>query len=391
MVGTEKGKVIKYDMRYPIPMQTFTHHYRLPIKQIKFHEQAKKMLTCDRKIIKIWNQEDGSLFTNIEPKAEINDIELCGAGSGMIFAPQEQEKIGAYFLPALGPAPKWCTFLEQLTEELEESKSTTLYEDYKFLTKIELEKLAATHLIGTPSLKAYMHGYFMELKSYQKLLSAVNPFAFEEYKKKQVEQRLREKSEKRINIKQKQAQVNVDYVKELEGRTKNKKQQEQASNVLGDDRFQQMFEDKEFAIDRDSENYKLVKPTEGRRTLESDDEHQSDEQEAPKAPQVNKGRDLNSLFAGKEDDSGDDVKSEEGADNYEKKLNKDQRKKALRSKDKIIKNYGNIKQRIDNAAAAGQKSKDIKKTKLKKNDITEQDVRRKLREKRVVLPSRMLK
>ena len=31
-VGTEKGKVIQYDMRYPLPIHTFTHHYRLPIK-----------------------------------------------------------------------------------------------------------------------------------------------------------------------------------------------------------------------------------------------------------------------------------------------------------------------------------------------------------------------
>ncbi len=101
----------------------------------------------------------------------------------MIFVPQEQEKIGTYFLPSLGAAPKWCSFLEQLTEELEESKSTTLYEDYKFLNLIDLEKLNASHLIGTPTLKAYMHGYFMELKTYQKLLSAVNPFAFDNYKK----------------------------------------------------------------------------------------------------------------------------------------------------------------------------------------------------------------
>ena len=101
----------------------------------------------------------------------------------MIFCPQEQEKIGAYFIPSLGPAPKWCTFLEQLTEELEESKSTTLYEDYKFLTLLDLEKLNASHLIGTTALKAYMHGYFMDLKAYQKLVSAVNPFAYEKYKK----------------------------------------------------------------------------------------------------------------------------------------------------------------------------------------------------------------
>lgn len=66
-----------------------------------------------------------------------------------------------------------------MTEELEESKTTTLYEDYKFLTDVELEKLNASHLIGTPALKAYMHGYFMELKQYQKLFAAANPFAYD--------------------------------------------------------------------------------------------------------------------------------------------------------------------------------------------------------------------
>ena len=28
-----------------------------------------------------------------------------------------------------------------------------------------------------------MHGYFMDLKAYQKLYSAVNPFAFDKYRK----------------------------------------------------------------------------------------------------------------------------------------------------------------------------------------------------------------
>lgn len=67
-------------------------------------------------------------------------------------------------------------------------------------------------------MKAYMHGYFMELKSYQKLVSAINPFAFEKFKKDQVDKRLRAQQEKRINIKSKKATVNVDYVKELEKR-----------------------------------------------------------------------------------------------------------------------------------------------------------------------------
>jgi len=137
----------------------------MPIHQIKFHTASKKIITSDKKIIKIYNHVDGSLFTNIEPKAQVNDVELCG-DSGLILAPLEQEKIGTYFIPALGHAPKWCAFLENLTEEMEESNSTTLYDDFKFLTPAELDKLNASHLIGTPTLKAYMHGYFIELRAY---------------------------------------------------------------------------------------------------------------------------------------------------------------------------------------------------------------------------------
>lgn len=90
----------------------------------------------------------------------------------------------------MGHAPKWCAFLENLTEELEESKSTTVYDDFKFLTPAELEKLNASHLIGTSMLKAYMHGYFIELRAYQKLLAVADPFAYEKFKQDQVAKRL---------------------------------------------------------------------------------------------------------------------------------------------------------------------------------------------------------
>lgn len=39
--------------------------------------------------------------------------------------------VQAYFVPALGPAPRWCSFLEGLTEELEESAQPALYDDYR--------------------------------------------------------------------------------------------------------------------------------------------------------------------------------------------------------------------------------------------------------------------
>lgn len=77
-----------------------------------------------------------------------------------------------------------------MTEELEESNTTSLYDDFKFVTAVDLEKLQASHLIGSSMLKSYMHGYFMELKAYQKLLLANDPFAYEKYKKDQIEKRL---------------------------------------------------------------------------------------------------------------------------------------------------------------------------------------------------------
>ena len=81
----------------------------------------------------------------------------------------EGVKIQSYYIPSLGPAPRWCPFLDNLTEELEESKSQNLYDDYKFVTRKELESLELAHLIGSNVLRAYMHGYFIDLRLYEKV------------------------------------------------------------------------------------------------------------------------------------------------------------------------------------------------------------------------------
>lgn len=44
-------------------------------------------------------------------------------------------------LQALGPAPRWCSFLDNLTEELEENPENTVYDDYKFVTRKDLDNL----------------------------------------------------------------------------------------------------------------------------------------------------------------------------------------------------------------------------------------------------------
>ena len=126
-------------MRYPVPLFEMQHQYRLPIKKIRFHAGSSKIFTADAKIVKIYEQQTGALFSNIEPKHDVNDVALC-ANSGLVLIAQEDTKIGSYFLPSLGPAPKWVTFLENLTEEMEEAKATSSYEDFKFVTENELQQ-----------------------------------------------------------------------------------------------------------------------------------------------------------------------------------------------------------------------------------------------------------
>ena len=110
-----------------------------------------------------------------------------------------------------------------------------------------------------------------------------------------------------------------------------------------------MFEDSEFAIDRQSESYKVMKPTEGARYKNPLPQESDDEPEQAEEPVVNKGRNLNSLFAGKADDSDEGPQNDANSDNddtkvdnFEKKLSRDARKKQkqMNKKDKIIKNYG---------------------------------------------------
>lgn len=54
--------------------------------------------------------------------------------SGLILAAHESPKVGCYFIPELGPAPKWVPYLDNVTEELEEANKTLVYDEYKFLT-----------------------------------------------------------------------------------------------------------------------------------------------------------------------------------------------------------------------------------------------------------------
>lgn len=92
----------------------------------------------------------------------------------------ESPKIQSYFIPDLGPAPKWCSYLDNITDELEEDGQPAVYDDYKFVTRDELDTLGLAHLIGTSLLRGYMHGFFMDIRLYNKAKEVANPFAYDE-------------------------------------------------------------------------------------------------------------------------------------------------------------------------------------------------------------------
>src|ERR1700733_9653904 len=113
-------------------------------------------------------------FASITPAADLNHVHHV-PGSGLLMLANEGIQMTVYYIPQLGPAPRWSSFLENITEEMEDQTTRTVYEDYKFLGRNELKmcvlfishritylsylshSLGLDHLVGTPALKPYMH------------------------------------------------------------------------------------------------------------------------------------------------------------------------------------------------------------------------------------------
>lgn len=259
-VGTSTGQVLLYDIRSDKPLLVKDHMYGLPIKNVEFHPSMDMVFSMDSRIVKIWDRNTGKAFTFVEPGKELNDLCLV-PNSGMLFLANEDIKMLTYYIPSLGPAPRWCSFLDSLTEELEESMVDTVYDDYKFLTTKELETLGLSHLIGSNLLRAYMHGYFVDMRLYHKAMKIVEPFAFDEYRKRKIRKKLEEEWANRVKL-DTLPNVNKELAQKLmvEDESGNKKQQKKAQSLLKDDRFKALFENPDFEVDSRADEYRLINP-----------------------------------------------------------------------------------------------------------------------------------
>ncbi|KHJ46309.1 NUC153 domain protein [Trichuris suis] len=269
-VGTEGGHVLLYDIRSTRPYVTKDNMYGLPIKAVGFIRDPEVVLSMDTKILKIWHEATAKPYTSIEPNVRLNDLCLV-PDSGLLFMANDKQKILTYYIPNLGPAPRWCAFLDNITEELEETTQAEVFDDYKFVTVRDLDLLGLSNLIGTSLLRAYMHGYFIDARLYNRAKEAVNPFAYDEYRKQKVREKLDEERKNRVKL-NKLPVVNKELAERLiveqgdTGRRKKKPSKKSQlengaeGNLLTDSRFKALFEKSDFQIDPSSEEYKLLNP-----------------------------------------------------------------------------------------------------------------------------------
>ena len=324
--GSSNGLVHLYDLRSPMPFLKKDQGYGFPIHTLKFLQPSSgsreqtmdpKILSSDKRIIKIWDPRDGSPWTSVEPAVDINSVAWC-RDSGMILTANEGRQQHAFFIPQLGPAPRWCSFLDNIVEEMAEDpndpqafnagRSGDVYDNYKFLTVSQLRTLNLDHLIGrTNLLRPYMHGYFVAQRLYEEARLITNPYIWEEERAKRVKDKIDKERESRIRGKKKVAvKVNkkladkllaveekserrrAQKVLERGGDTNNNDNDNDNDNpndtntnthidattteteepttkkgLLGDKRFARLFEDEEFAVDENSREYKLLNPSSG--------------------------------------------------------------------------------------------------------------------------------
>ncbi|KAI1777422.1 WD40 repeat-like protein [Hypoxylon cercidicola] len=261
--GTSNGLIKLFDLRSPKPLLQKDHGPGFPIKNLihlTTSSQEKKVLSADKQMIKIWDELDGETWTSVEPLVDINFVTWC-KNTGMILTANEGKPMHSFFIPQLGSAPRWCSFLDNMVEEMAEEVSTDQYDNFKFLTLPELKSLSLAHLIGkTNLLRPYMHGYFVASKLYEQARLIANPYAVEEERAKRIKEKVEKERASRIRG-NKKVKVNQKLVDKLLKRQEKRAQIDTKAGVLGDDRFSRLFEDEEFKIDETSREFQVINPS----------------------------------------------------------------------------------------------------------------------------------
>lgn len=173
----------------------------------------------------------------------------------------EGKHMHAYYVPSIGPAPKWCSYLDNITEELEQNNSaTSVYENFRFVDKDMLKQLNLSQYVGTNVVRSYMHGYFIHQDLYDQARSIANPFAYKEHREREIKKRIEKDRESRIRSTGASNKLKVKANKALAQKmlTDPANSADAASGMVNDDRFKSLFENPDFEIDEKSSEYKTA-------------------------------------------------------------------------------------------------------------------------------------
>jgi len=235
--------------------------------------------------------------------------------SGLFMLTHEASDLSTLYVPGLGRAPKWCSFLDNVTDDVEKSAGDGAvgagWEDYRFVERGELVRLGLDSLLGTPALKPYMHGYFVHLRLYDTARVAADPIGWEQHRERVIKEKMDKLADSRIRTRksdQKAVKVNqrlAERIQQQQEKEEKKAQRllkrraengeaealddtnskKEKDTLLSDPRFKAMFEDTAFEVDENSREWTLLNPSSAASTskLKHDDseseQEESDEEE----------------------------------------------------------------------------------------------------------------
>lgn len=102
--------------------------------------------------------------------------------------------------------------------------------------------------------------FFVDIRLYNKARSAIEPFAFEKYRKEKIRQQVEATRPARLKIKTNLPAVNQELaLKYMDNDDVGQKRTTKA-NLLKDDRFKALFTNPEFEVDKNADEYKMLTP-----------------------------------------------------------------------------------------------------------------------------------
>ncbi|KAJ8521956.1 hypothetical protein ON010_g17751 [Phytophthora cinnamomi] len=217
------------------------------------------VISSDAKVIKIWDRRDGSVFTNVETPAEVKDVcvvEGAQGKSGVLLVAGEQERVMELLHPRAGNRSQVVLILGLAHGGARGGGAGH-----------GVRRLPLRHACGDRVLRTGPFGGHAAAQG-----AVAEPFAYDEWRKKKLKEKVEAKQANRITIQRRLPKVNRATAERiLQNEAKRKKNSKGAdgdeadagssfSNPLGDERFSRMFTSTDFEVDEESDTYRMLHP-----------------------------------------------------------------------------------------------------------------------------------